>query len=272
MKTTNLQDGSGLYPLSGIQRNAIINGGFSINQRSYVSDTETADGDYCHDRWKAGSAGCKYTFATVENLTTITIPASDSLIQVIEGLNLTSGTYTLTWEGTAQGKIGAGDFSDSGVTGVVVGGTNLSIEFGPGTLSNVTLSFGSTPLPFEPRAHAEELGMCQRYYWVWTNGSSGQRPVGTGMCLSTTKALIVHQFPVEMQDIPIGTGGFGGFAVVRSNASGTTENLTNLSFNLATKSSAKWIAEVAANLSVGNATIMQSDNTGGRKIIYSAEL
>lgn len=143
--------------------NAIINGNFQVNQRGVSGTVTLAAGAYGHDRWKAGASGCTYTFATVDNVTTLTISAG-SLIQVIEGLNLYSGTYTLSWTGTAQGKIGAGSYSGSGVTGSVTGGTNLNIEFGTGTLSLVQFEPGVEATPFERRDYGRELMMCQRYY------------------------------------------------------------------------------------------------------------
>lgn len=147
----------------GIGRNKIINGNFGINQRVVSGTVIKTVGLYGHDRWKAGAAGCTYTFSTTANVTTITISAG-SLIQVIEGLNLQSGTHTLSWTGTAQGKIGAGSFSATGVTGSATGGTNLSIEFGTGTLSKVQFEKGSIATTFEDRLFNLELSLCQMYY------------------------------------------------------------------------------------------------------------
>ena len=70
------------------------------------------------------------------------------------------------WEGTAQGKIGAGVYGNSGITGVIVGGTNTTITFGPGTLANVQLEFGSIASPFEHRPVNVELDQCRRYYEI----------------------------------------------------------------------------------------------------------
>jgi hypothetical protein len=86
------------------------------------------------------------------------------LRQVIEGLNLYSATYVLSWVGTAQGKIGSGSYGASGVTGAITGGTNTTIEFGPGTVSKVQLELGTVPTPFENRPYGVELALCQRYY------------------------------------------------------------------------------------------------------------
>jgi len=177
--------------------NAIINGNFQVNQRGVSGTVTLAAGAYGHDRWKAGASGCTYTFATVNNVTTLTITAG-SLIQVIEGLNLYSGTYALSWSGTAQGKIGAGSYSGSGVTGSVTGGTNLNIEFNTGTLSLVQFEPGTEVSPFERRDYGRELMMCQRYYWKGSisNGVAylyGNSADGFGPTCS---------FPVTMRDNP----------------------------------------------------------------------
>jgi hypothetical protein len=103
-------------------KNRLINAQLNINQRGVSGTVTLAAGAYGHDRFKGGASGCTYTFATSNNVTTLTISAG-SLIQVIEGLNLESGTYVLSWSGTAQGKIGAGSFSATGVTGSITGGT-----------------------------------------------------------------------------------------------------------------------------------------------------
>ena len=149
--------------------NAIINGNFQVNQRGVSGTVTLAAGVYGHDRWKAGASGCTYTFATSNNVTTLTITAG-SLIQVIEGLNLYSGTYTLSFTGTAQGKINAGSYAGSGVTGTAVGGTNLNIEFNTGTVSLVQFEPGVESSPFERRDYGRELIMCQRYYQLLPTG------------------------------------------------------------------------------------------------------
>ncbi len=59
MKVTNLQDGGGNYPLSGIMRNAIINGDMRIDQRNSDTTPIAADsnGEYGVDRFKGYVSG-----------------------------------------------------------------------------------------------------------------------------------------------------------------------------------------------------------------------
>lgn len=151
-------------------RNRIINGNFSVNQRAVTGTVVLAAGMYGHDRFKAGASGCTYTFATTANVTTLTITAG-SLVQVVEGLNLESGTFALSWVGTAQGKIGAGSYGASGITGAITGGTNTNIEFSTGTVSRVQLELGTIATVFEQRPYGMELALCQRYYYQSQSGA-----------------------------------------------------------------------------------------------------
>ncbi len=185
---------------TGEVKNKLINGNFGINQRGVTGTVVLAAGIYGHDRFKAGASGCTYTFATSNNVTTLTISAG-SLIQVIEGLNLYSGTYALSWTGTAQGKIGAGSYSGSGVTGSVTGGTNLNIEFGTGTLSLVQFEPGTEVSPFERRDYGRELMMAQRYY-QFVGGTASGFPLLQGYTTSGTTLAAPLSFPVVMRASP----------------------------------------------------------------------
>jgi hypothetical protein len=175
-------------------RNKIINGNFNVNQRGYVASTELTAGNYGHDRWKAGASNCTYTFSTTENVTTINI-ISGSLQQVIEGSNLESGTYYLTWTGTAQGKIGGGSYSNSGVSATITGGSNLTIEFNTGTISLVQFEKGVIT-PFEYRSVQCELLLCQRYYEKAINVAAG-----VAQSIYSTNAA-AYYFKVKMRAVP----------------------------------------------------------------------
>jgi hypothetical protein len=149
-------------------KNRIINGGFILNQRGYVSGTALAANAYGHDRFKGGASGGTYTFTqgALGVNTTITITAG-SLIQVIEGANVgEGGTYVLSWTGTAQGRLNGGTFGASGTVVITgwVAGTNLPVEFNTGTVGSVQLEKGSTATSFDYRDYGRELIMCQRYY------------------------------------------------------------------------------------------------------------
>lgn len=147
-------------------RNKVINGDFRINQRAYVSGSATAANQYTLDRWKvSGTHGI--TFATSNGKTTVTIPPGQTLKQIIEGVNINSGGYVLSWGGTAQGRINGGEYGGSGaVKAVLTGGVDASIEFSAGTLELVQLELGSLATPFENRHYGYELSLCQRYGYL----------------------------------------------------------------------------------------------------------
>jgi hypothetical protein len=184
-------------------RNILINGDFRINQRVYVSAATLATTVYGHDRWKAGAAGGDYSFTQLNGPTVITIAAGKTLIQVVEDKNVYGGTYTLSWEGTAQGRYAvdsatpAGAYADSpiAITGQTAG-TTMSVEFDDGTLGKVQLELGSAATGFEYRDYGTELAMCQRYYQIIRLGGL------SGGAITTTNALYSTVLVVEMRAAP----------------------------------------------------------------------
>lgn len=251
-------------------KNVIINGNFNVNQRGVSGTVTLAAGAYGHDRWKGGASGCTYTFATVENVTTLTISAG-SLIQVVEGLNLQSGTYTLSFSGTAQGKIGAGSFAASGVTGAAVGGTNLDIEFNTGTLSLVQLEKGSTATSFDYRPYGTELALCQRYYYR-QKAAAQFDTFGTGLCDTTTGAQAITVFPVTMRASPTALEQSGTATDYLLRIANTNPVCSSVpTFSVACPFSATYNFFVASGLTAGQAMFARA-NTTSSYLGWSAEL
>lgn len=216
-------------------KNRIIDGGFTINQRGYVSNTSLSSGAYAHDRWKAGSSGCTYTFTqgSLGVNTTITITAG-TLVQVIEGCNLgEGGTYVLSWTGTAQARLNGGSYGNSGIT--ITGwtaGTNLSVEFSTGTVGSVQLEKGSTATSFDYRPYGTELALCQRYYEKSYNtdvsiasSTNDGAQIFNGSADGSGVCYISYTFKVSKRSNPTITayttgGGSGSWSYSRSGASG----------------------------------------------------
>ena len=183
-------------------KNLLIDAGFTINQRGYVSAATLASGAYGHDRWKAGASGGDYSFTQLASNTQITIASGKSLIQVVEDKNVSGTSYVLSWEGTAQARYAVNSATPAGsyaaspivITGQTAG-TTMSVEFNTGTLSKPQLELGAVATSFDQRAYSQELAMCQRYY------TTGQGDcVGTGV--SGTIGVVNTSFPVTMRTAP----------------------------------------------------------------------
>jgi hypothetical protein len=149
-------------PLAGM-RNLLINGNPIINQRGYVSGTATSGANqYTLDRWRVVTSGQSITFTDSANVRTVTAPAG-GIEQVIEGLNILSGTYVLNWTGTATATVDGASVAKGGIV-TLTGGTNCTVRFSGGTFSLPQLEPGTVATPFERRSYGQELSLCQRYY------------------------------------------------------------------------------------------------------------
>jgi len=211
-------------------RNKLVNGGFDVNQREVTGTVVLSAGDYGHDRWKAGTSGCTYTFALVEGVTTLTITAG-SLLQIVEGCNIRTGTYTLSNEGTATGT---GD-------GSLIGGSNVTVEFGTGTLKNVQLEEGSAATEFEQRPLSVEQMLCYRYFYRETGRLLGFLSDSD----SLTKQMLFFN-PVEFRVIPTVDDSNATFSNCSSVTLGTlsSERCVRLQLEAPVLSAVTWAAGV----------------------------
>lgn len=175
-------------------KNRIINGTFAVNQRAFAGGSLAA-GVYGHDLWKASAGGATYTVS--EETASITAGA---LTQIIEGLNVPEGgTYTLSWEGTARGKINGGATLPSPITVAgLAANANVTIQFFTGTLTKVQFEAGGSASGFERRLFGQELALCQRYYWQTRRNIvvNGYTPGGSFIARATLN------FPVQMRVAP----------------------------------------------------------------------
>lgn len=248
-------------------RNKIINPNFAINQRAVSGTVTLAAGAYGHDRWKAGAGGCTYTFATVQNVTTLTISAG-TLMQVIEGANLLSGTHVLTWTGTATARVDAGAYGASGLTGTAVGGTNQTIEFATGTVSKVQYAPGSVAQSFEHRPIGTELALCKWYGEKITLVTA--LSLAMGFCDSATEAFYLFLF-TEKRAIPTIT--FATAAsdfTARVKGAGVVAGTAITAFNLNAKG-AIILLTVASGLIAGEGTTLRAASASA-SIFIDAEL
>ena len=246
-------------------KNRVIDGGFVLNQRVYVSGTALASGVYAHDRWKAGSSGCTYTFTqgALGVNTTITITAG-SLTQIIEGCNVAEGgTYVLSWTGTAQGRLNGGTYGASGTVTITgwTPGTNLPVEFNTGTVGSVQLEKGSIATSFDYRDYGREFIMCQRYLPVVSTPANAYMYTGQVFGTTNVQCFIPFATPARVTPTGILVTGTVQFAQANGGVNGS------IIFNASTIYAGGVQSSGASGFVTGNASCLVS--TGANQIQFT---
>jgi hypothetical protein len=210
-----------LLPAPAPGRNLLINGNFNVNQRLYVSGAATGGANqYTLDRWRVVTSGQNLAFSTSGNGNVVTAPAS-GMEQVIEGANIGSTAYVINWVGTATCTVD-GTAKTKGQSVTLTPGTNSTVRFTGGTVSQAQLEQGSIPTPFEFRPYGAELSLCQRYYCTFDAACGSAYPAGS----SGANAFTAIHFPVPMRATPTFTY---GTLVSNNNAAETITILSNKS-------------------------------------------
>lgn len=218
-------------------RNRIINGAFVINQRSYVSGTNLASGSYGFDRWKSGFTNTALTFTAGNQATTVTISASGVLQQIVERENMPANTYTLSWSGTATGRIynsgaTAPSYAASPITVTLDGSANVVVEFTASgstkTLGTVQLEAGTVFSPFEYRHRSEELTLCQRYYYRRTATAVVEMYI-SGYQPANSNIIFTWFHPIQMRANPTISAFGGTWSALNSASYPTVGNIGSVS-------------------------------------------
>lgn len=178
-------------PINLPRKNALLNARFNVNQQGLSGTVSLSAGEYGHDRFRGGSAGCTYTFVRVGSVTTLTISAG-TIEQEINGLNISGGTNVLSWTGTSQGRIDGGTYGNTGaVTSVLTGAANAICEWNTGTLTECQLEQGSTSTVLEAKTDQEDIKECQ-FYGILIPEST---LIGFGFATSATSARVNFYYP-----------------------------------------------------------------------------
>jgi len=255
-------------PLAGM-RNAIINGNPTINQRVYVSGTATTVANqYTLDRWRVVTSGQNISFTNSANVRTVTAPAG-GCEQVVEGLSIVSGTYTLNWTGTATATVDGTAVAKGGNV-TLTGGTDATVKFSSGTFAQVQLEPGPVATPFEQRPIGTELALCQRYYEVvnyWPMGitytPNGDTRGYVSFAVQKRAAPTISGFPHSISVIAFTFLGEG------VNLNGTIESASS-SVNGFRPNNMGNSANISA--SAGGGHVMAWGDSGFRTVFASAEL
>jgi len=227
--------------------NLLLNSNFAINQRAYVSAANLASGSYGFDRWKSNFTNTTLTFTASTQGQSLTINSGGGLQQVIEQGLVPSGTYTLSWTGTATARVyNSGgtppSYAASPVTFTADGTANVVVEFtasgGTRTVSKVQFNSGTgTTWALATPTLQSELAACQRYYQRVVAASSGTpyTVLGTGTANGTATCFIKVYFPVSMRTAPsaVDTSAMGTFFLQSGSVSSNTPTTLALSGNSA---------------------------------------
>jgi hypothetical protein len=202
----------------------------------------------------------EYKTITIAGDTTGTWLTTNGIgIRVAFGLGVGS-----TLSGTAGAWVGANYWSATGAVSVV--GTGSATWY----ITGVQLEVGSTATPFERRMYGQELALCQRYYYKWTNDNAGVVDFCIFQAYASGSAFgKLFDFPVTMRTTPTGTasGTFNPYNTTGSvQAAFTSTNIDSL-----TKQSAGaggWTG--SSGMAAGNATGIRA--SANAFIALSAEL
>jgi hypothetical protein len=210
--------------------NLLLNSNFALNQRVYVSAANLVSGAYGFDRWKSNYTNTTLTFTASTQGQSLTISASGGLQQIIEQGLVPAGTYTLSWTGTATGRVyNSGgtppSYAASPVTFTADGTANVVVEFTASgatkTLSKVQFNAGTgVTWTLATPTLQSELAACQRYYFRTGGSAAYERltTMGTGASSTTITATLAPPVPMRIPPSAVefstltfwdGTGGLG---------------------------------------------------------------
>lgn len=218
--------------------NLLINGDFRINQRGQTTYTGIG---YAIDRWGGGGSAPQMSVETNGNITLTnttsnnayykqvsenstflagqTVTMSASLASISSGEAIISIYTTTNSSPSGWTILATKSISQSGIYSVTAaipnGITFVSFDIGVmGTNSTggansvatyewAKVELGSVATAFSPRPYAEELALCQRYYFnMYNNGAGTVQDIGCGVVYSTTLAYITIPLPTTMRTLP----------------------------------------------------------------------
>lgn len=275
--------------------NLLINGDFKINQRG-ESVYSTVD-KYTVDRWHMGN-NLGTTVTKLDNGIRLYGISNDkhNLTQKIEdtkSLENKTITFSINFaNNTDSFKIGIYDNNGITTSDVITysnGSAKVTRTIGNGLTTlrcivllettganmsvdilNAKLELGNVATPFTPRTYAEELALCQRYYYQ-LNSENNYDLFGIGLCRSANEARFMINLHQPMRVKPtISVNAVNDFYM----NDGTSDfQLDRLIVNMSNKDFVSLKAILPANsLTVGRGIMLIANNNTNAKLFLDAEM
>lgn len=228
-------------------RNLLVNSTGAVNQRLYVSGTNTTVANQVTlDRWRVVTSGQNIAFGAAAPDRTITAPAG-GVEQIVAAGWIEGGVYSLGWVGTATATVNGVAIANGGQTAALPANTAVTVRFSGGTFTKAQFEVGAVATPFERRPPQVEIALCHRNYAKsYALGTTPQSAVQQGRAwfAGNTAASINGRvdLPVPMDAAPSVTLydqngnvnsalGFASAGTATSRAAGAV-NITDRSFEV----------------------------------------
>lgn len=151
-----------------------------------------------------------------------------------------------------------------------VGQTNLASAINNyWQITGIQLNVGPVAAPFEFKPYGRELAECQRYYYLFHQGSG--KDLGVGVTLSSPDTRIILPLPVQMRTVPLpDISTTSGYFISYFGASSSSSTYSSFDTGSSTQYSAHIIFN-AGTATTGGATLVRTNNAATR-VAFSADL
>ena len=189
-----------------------------------------------------------------------------------------SATLTATWQRfTYTGTVAATATELTAYVDFTPVGTALGNDYFEITGVQIDLgTYNATTAPAFRRSGGTlqgEFAACQRYYFREGYVGSGYEPFASGMCFSTTQALIASRLPFQMRNSPAVTYSSTASNFAVRSSSNTLIALTAIALDSYSPWEIFHKITVASGLTAGNATLLNVNGTNNPCYIeYNSEL
>ena len=133
-----------------------------------------------------------------------------------------------------------------------------------------SLAQGNAAIPYNVYSFGMELSGCQRYFQRYNSSGDTFGPLGIGMCLSGTVALVAMRYVVQMRAAPVVTQ--SGNWAVRSAANTLLPVTSFTAANRDVHAAELDLIIGGGGLVAGNSTYFQANNSAAGDVFFDAEL